>query len=255
VEINTRAIFGGEDDEGANNLVAQRLTGVLNLDGFEVSHTKDAILFQDDEEFELESFLKEFSKDYRDYATKRRDPKTTTWSRDKIREVMDDMKKELSSPEFKDAVSNALLPPIDVIQNSNQQQLKQLSADDAVGTFDVSPELRIRVSLQETSIYEPYFTLVADAQPGTMHVIINGLHSYYSSIETNEAIEECIRQFVYDAIAEYRVSKMTARVSWDSVRRLKDDLLKAQIVRVENLAARAQDGDEADPEPDNSEKE
>jgi hypothetical protein len=252
-----RAIFGGEDDEGANNLVAQRLTGVLNLDGFEVSHTKDAILFQDDEEFELESFLKEFTKDYRDYATKRRDPKATTWSREKIRELMDDMKKELSSPEFKDAVSNALLPPIDVILNSNQQQLRQLSSDDSVGTFDVSPELRIKVSLQETSIYEPYFTLVADAQPGTMHVIINGLHSYYASLETNEAIEECMRQFVYDAIAEYRVSKMTARVSWDSVRRLKDDLLKAQIVRVENLAARAQNGEDTDtgPAPDKSDAE
>ena len=159
------------------------------------------------------------------------------------------MKKELSSPEFQDAVANALLPPIDVITNSNQQQLKQLSAEDMVGTFDVSPELKIKVSLQETSIYEPYFTLVADAHPGTMHVIINGLHSYYASLETNEAIEECMRQFVYDAIAEYRVSKMTARVSWDSVRRLKDDLLKAQIVKVENLAARAQNGEDSDPGP------
>ncbi len=31
--------------------------GLIELDGFEVSHTKDAILFQDDEEEELEKFL------------------------------------------------------------------------------------------------------------------------------------------------------------------------------------------------------
>ena len=75
-------------------------------------------MFQDDEEGELEEFLKEFTKDYRDYATKRRDPKGTNWSRDKLREMMEDMKKESTSPEFKDAASNLLLPPIDVITNS-----------------------------------------------------------------------------------------------------------------------------------------
>src|SRR5205807_10104489 len=40
-----RAIFGGIDDEGSNTLIAQRLTGEIILDGFDVSHTKDAILF------------------------------------------------------------------------------------------------------------------------------------------------------------------------------------------------------------------
>lgn len=241
-----RAIFGGVDTEGANNLVAQRLTGVINLDGFEVSHTKDAILFQDDEEDELETFLKDFTRDYRDYASKRRDPKSTTWSREKIRELMDDMKRELASPEFKDAVSNALLPPIEVIIRSNQQQLKQITEEDMVGEFEVSPELRVKVSVQETSGYEPYVVLVADAVPGTIHVIVNRLHSYYASLETNEAIEECFRQYVYDAIAEYKVSKLSSRVSWDSVRLLKDSLLKAQIVRLENRVLREQEDADVD---------
>lgn len=237
-------IFGGVDAEGANNLISQRLTGLINLDGFEVSHTKDAILFQDDEEDELENFLKDFTKDYRDFAAKRRDAKTTTWSREKIRELMDNFKKELSSPEFKDAVSNALLPPIDVIIGSNQQQLKQLTEEDTVGDFEVSPELRVKVSVQETSGYEPYVILVADAVPGTIHVIVNRLHSYYASLETDEAMEECFHQYVYDAIAEYRVSKLSSKVSWDSVRLLKDTLLKAQIVRLENRALSEQEDPE-----------
>ena len=157
---------------------------------------------------------------------------------------MDNFKKELSSPEFKDAVSNALLPPIDVIIGSNQQQLKQITEEDTVGDFEVSPELRVKVSVQEASGYEPYVILVADASPGTIHVIVNRLHSYYASLETTEAIEECFRQYVYDAIAEYRVSKLSSKVSWDSVRLLKDTLLKAQIVRLENRALREQEDPE-----------
>ena len=242
-------IFGGEDDEGANNLIAQRLTGLLNLDGFEVSHTKDAVLFQGDEEEELEKFLKDFTKDYRDYAQKRRGTKATTWTREKVRDMMDDLKKEFSSPEFKDAVTNSVLPPIDVILAGNQKQLESIGTADQVGTFDVASDLRVIVSFQENTVYEPYVTLVAGASPGVIHVIINGLHPYYASLETNEAGHECMKQFVYDAVAEYRVRKQVGKISWDSVRVLKNDLLKAKLVQIENRATSAQgDGDDGEDE-------
>lgn len=45
--------FGGINDEGANNLVSQRLMGIIELDPlFNVSHTKDAVLFSGNEEEE-----------------------------------------------------------------------------------------------------------------------------------------------------------------------------------------------------------
>jgi hypothetical protein len=52
-----RSVFGGVDEEGSNTLVSQGLTGELILDGFEVSHTKDDIVWQADEEERLEEFL------------------------------------------------------------------------------------------------------------------------------------------------------------------------------------------------------
>ena len=48
----------GEQEGGSNNLVNQRLFGELILEGFEVSHTKDQILFDDGEQEELELNLK-----------------------------------------------------------------------------------------------------------------------------------------------------------------------------------------------------
>jgi hypothetical protein len=61
-------IFGGVDAEGANNLVAQRLTGVIELDGFDVSHTKDEILYQGNEEEEMEKYLEQVTRDYVTFA-------------------------------------------------------------------------------------------------------------------------------------------------------------------------------------------
>jgi len=238
-----RLIFGGVDDEGANNLIAQRLMGVLDLDGFEVSHTKDAILFEDDEEEELEKLLYNFTKDYRDYAQKRRGEAGTPWSREKVRDLLEGMKREFMNDEMDDALNHAMLPPIDTILSNNQQQLKSLTKEDVATTFDLKLGPRVIVSLQERSEYDPHLTIVAGAEVGTIHVIINRLHPYYMSLESTDAIEECIRQYIYDAISEYRVSKLTGQINQDSVRRLKNDLLRAQILRIENAASAIQAGE------------
>jgi hypothetical protein len=238
-----KSIFGGVDDEGANNLVVQRLFGFIQLDGFNVSHTKDAILFEGDEEDDIEKLLYEATKDYRDYAIKRRNQKGQAWSKDKIRDFCESMKKEFSNEEMGDALNGAMLPPLETIQKNNQTQLASVTEDDEIATIDVTPELRVVVSMQERSEYDPHLTIVAGAVAGTIHVIINGQHPYYSSIESADAVEECIRQYIYDAISEYKVSKLTAKVAPESIRRLKDSLLRVQVVRIENAAQAIQDGE------------
>ena len=217
--------------------------GLIELEGFEASHTKDSILFENDEEEELEKILYDLTKDYRDYAQRRRGISGQPWSREKVRDLLESMKVEFTSPEMKDAVNNSLLPPLETILANNRQQLASLKEDDKITTFEILKDLRVVVSLQEKSEYEPHVTIVADAEPGTIHVIINGLHPYYNSLEFADAVDECVRQYIYDGVAEYRVSKLTGRVNPDSVRRIKNDLLRAQIVRVENAALAAQKGE------------
>jgi hypothetical protein len=235
-----RSIYGGVDDEGANNLVAQRLMGVLELDDFEVSHTKDAIVYQDNEEDELEQFLEAETKDFRDYAAKRRGARGTPWSREKVKDLLESLKPEFQSDEMKDALTTAVLPPLETIQRNNQQQLETLTPEDKVAEYDVLPELRVIVSVQEKSEYEPYVTFVPGAQNNVLHVIINGLHPYYCDIESTDAINECISQYIYDAIGEYRVTKLQGRVNPDTVRRLKDNLLRVKTFVVENANAAIQ---------------
>lgn len=237
-----RRIFGGVDDEGANNLVAQRLTGAINLDGFHVSHTKDAILFQGDEEDELEEFLAAVSDDYRKYANKRRGTKSNPWNRDKIRDLIDEMRNEFVNPEIGDALDNSLLPPIETLQQNEERQAASVTDDDKIASFQVSNDLTVIVSLQEKSEYEPYLSIAASATPGTVHIVINGLHPYYVDLDSTDAIDECIRQYIYDAIAEYRAGKLAGRINPSSVRRIKNDLLQVKALRVENAAEELQSG-------------
>ena len=87
---------------------------------------------------------------------------------------------------------------------------------------------------------------VPGADAGTLHVIINGLHPYYQSLATNDAMEECIHQYLYDAIAEYKAGKLVSRVNPDSIRRLKDSLLQAHVARKDNSDSETVQKAEAD---------
>ena len=233
-----RNIFGGVDDEGANNLVSQRLTGLIDLDEkFAVSHTKDAILFDGDEEEELETILDNLTKDYRDYAQRRRGKRGHPLTRENVRDLVNSLKKEFDSNEMKDAVANSILPPMDAILANNQTLVSSLKPEDQIGSIQVTSDLNVIVSMKEVSEFEPYVTLAAAAEAGNIHVIVNGLHPYYLDIDSADAIDECVKQYVYDAIAEYRVSKLASRLNPDSVRRLKDSLLRVYGVKTQNLSA------------------
>jgi hypothetical protein len=230
-----RAIFGGVDDEGANNLVAQRLTGVLHLSGFAVSHTKDAVLFEGEEEELLEEFLIRETKAYAEYAKSRRTrDHGKKWSREQVRDLVQDMQSEFTSSEMKDALINAVLPPLETIIANNQQQLQTLAPDDEIAQLDILPDLKVIISLKETSTYEPHVVFVPGAETGVLHVIINGLHPYYQTLEAKDAINECVQQYIFDAVAEFKTSKLVSRINPDSVRNLKNSLLRARADQLDN---------------------
>ena len=242
-----KAIFGGVDDEGANNLVAQRLTGVLLLDGFVVSHTKDAILFEGEEEDKLEKFLVRETKAYAEYAKSRRSPgKGQKWSREQVRDLVKSMHDEFISAEIKDALNNAALPPAEALAANNQEQLNSLTAEDEISRLEILPDLKVIISLKETSEWEPHVTFVPSADPSVLHVIINGLHPYYQTLEPKDSISECVQQYIFDAVAEFKASKLIARVNPDSVRRIKNDLLRARAIQKDNADAEVRAKAQAD---------
>ena len=138
------------------------------------------------------------------------------------------------------------MPPPEAIAANSQQQLKSLTAEEEIARLDILPDLKVIVSLKETSEWEPHVTFVTGAEVGVLHVIINGLHPYYQTLESNDSIDECIHQYIFDAIAEFKANKLVSRVSPDSVRRLKHDLLRARAVQLDNADATVREQAEAD---------
>ena len=230
-------IFGGINDEGANNLVAQRLMGLIELDPkFAVSHTKDAILYAGDEEEQLEDYLADLTKDYREFASKRRAADKDPIKREKFKEMVADLKAEFVNSDLRDVISSSVLPPLETIIANNAKQAESVTDEEKVGSWQVTADLQVDIWIQDKSENDPYVVSYAGAAKGVIHIIINRIHPYYAARANIEAIYECIRQYIYDAVSEYRVGQMI-KLTPDSVRRMKDALLRADANRIENLDA------------------
>ena len=230
-------IYGGINDEGANNLVSQRLMGIIELDPkFNVSHTKDAVLYAGNEEEDLEDYLFDLTKEYREFASKRRGGERDPIKREKFKEMVADLKSEFVNDELRDVINTSVLPPLEMILANNAKQAEGVTDEEKVGSWEITADLRVDIWIQDKSENDPYVVSYAGADKGVIHIIINRIHPYYAARPTVEAIYECIRQYIYDAVAEYRVAQLI-KVTPDSVRRMKDALLRADADRIENLEA------------------
>jgi hypothetical protein len=235
-----RSVFGGVDEEGGNSLVSQRLVGEIHLDDFAVSHTKDAISWEWDEEEKLEKFLVEKTVAMKRLATSMR-TKTpggkSAWDRERLKEILEEAKQEFTSNEFRDTVTEAALPPLEIIQQANQRQVESLSdADMILEMPDVGSGIKVIVAFQDRSENDPHLIFVPSGD--TITVIINERHPYYIDLEDSaDRVREIVLQYVYDAVAEFRVSQRLSRQEPDAVRKLKDQLLRAKMRRLENKDA------------------
>ena len=100
-------------DQGSNNLVNQRLIGEIHLDDFEVSHTKNDIIWDGDEEDILQRKLYHACAEYRRIASDRRKGQDSRRpSEVQVRAAVNQVQSELNSDEMVDILNLTDLPPM-----------------------------------------------------------------------------------------------------------------------------------------------
>ena len=227
------AIFGAG---GRNDLINQRLVGEVNLEDFEVSHTKDEINWHLDEEDAVEQGLKEACVTYIDAARKaRRGTMEHGPKQPQIDAAVKALEEELASPEFIEKLSlENVMPPEEVVDQMNENVLSTASTH--VPSFFVTiDDIVVKVYLDEyLSINDPYF--VNDSKPGDeVLVVINTQHPHWQMLEGENAVTNYLRHCVYDAIAEDRATRKQ-RLDSDTIKLLKDGYLRVpfEIIQSEN---------------------
>lgn len=217
--------------QGSNDLVNQRLVGEIHLDKFDVSHTKDDILWLDNQEDETERLLlehcgdyREFAKSYRKYMDDERGP-----SNIEVDVAVKEIIEELESPEMVDKIRITDVPPVEVFSKTKEKIVENVTKK-SKETFKVkSGGLIITVYISyDLSISDPY-VLVESTRDEEVLVIINPMHPHWKMLKASEGVANYLRHCIYDAVSEWKARKMTAPIDSDSIKMFKDALLRVSL--------------------------
>ncbi len=222
--------------EGRNDLVNQRLVGELFLDDFDVSHTRDEILFIDNEQEELESKLleefqdyKKFAQDYRKYL----DDERFVSDNDAIN-ALESFSSELDSTLLHDKIF------VDTIPGENLlKKIKRNLIEAVTGRMDASlkakiDNLQILIYLDsDLSANDPYILIESTDNESRVIIIINKSHPHWTYLKDSDSILNFVRHCTYDGVAEWKAYFKAGRIDPDTVKYIKDGLLRVPL-EIEN---------------------
>lgn len=216
--------------QGSNDLINQRLTGEIHLEGFDVSHTKDDILWFGDDEDQVQEELKtqcgtlrEIARSYRRKRDDERGPSEAA-----VKTAIDRLKKELVSPEMADIVSNDPKLPEALVE-----QVVEAVKASVIGKFPETFSANIsgfavKGYVDEMSVNDPYLT-IDSYDTSNVIVIVNASHPHWNQLKGSDGVLNYLRHCVYDAVAEAQARdrrSKSAKINPDTVKIYKDRLLR-----------------------------
>jgi hypothetical protein len=211
--------------QGSNDLVNQRLVGMIHLDEFDVSHTKDAIHWGDDEEDQVQNKLKEICAEYREVAKRTR--KNRPHQEIAIQLAARALEQELQSAELADLID--VEPPApEIIAHDETLLLEETdtAAVDFKAMFQQGGRTVMVLGKLDTtkSSNDPY--VISEAtQEDRVLVVINMNHPHLNTIDENGLLNY-FRHCTYDALAEWRARNQQATIEPATIRKHKDLFLR-----------------------------
>ena len=237
------AIYG----DARNDLINQRLVGEIHLNGFDVSHTKDDILWaanqEEDVEVKLKASLNHIITEARQYR-KRETLDEGGPSDGDVDKGTSLFQEELQSNEMVEQIEFEDVPDIEVIQASSKHISNQVISREKpvisakLGRFNVSVYYA-----RDLSPNDPY-VVVETTTIEDITVIINFVHPYVrTQVEGEMGVLNYLRQCIYDAVAEAKARSINRPLDPDTIKLFKDQLLRVSFQILES-EYRSQTGDD-----------
>jgi len=226
--------------QGSNDLVNQRLVGEIHLDQFDVSHTKDDILWLGSEEDQVEDKLLEVCADYKEYAKLYRKGDDTESGPSEVETdtAIDELEKELKSPEMVDEIQiEEEARDEETLEKLTEKIIEDINRT-GPATIDANiGQLAVKIWVTgDLSSNDPYMTVEA-TQQDEINVVVNTEHPHWSQLQGSEGVLNYLRHCTYDAIAEWRARIMLSSIKPNTIKIFKDKLLRVPFVISERLSS------------------
>ena len=213
--------------EGSNDLINQRLVGEINLNAFGVSHTKDDILWEGDEEALLERQLAKMSEAFVEIARsyRKRGVRGSFPSRSLVRSALNVLDEEITSPRFRNVVASNGQVPVEgyeAVAKSLYPAIRNVKPH-AVYRLE---GLTLNIYLSEASSNRnPYLGI--DIRSGdVLNVVINMKHPHVRDLSGRMGILNHLKACTYEGVAQWKVQRTWGEDKPELIRVIKDALLR-----------------------------
>jgi hypothetical protein len=212
--------------EGSNDLVNQRLVGEIHLDDFDVSHTKDDILWMGDEEDEVEESLKRECGEYREVAKAlRKDADERGPSNVETQTAIQELEREITSPEFIDAISLGEALPTEAVRSVFKRVLDSQREREPRFSANVAGIAIKGYLMEDRSENDPYY-LCDSSERDKIFVVVNQEHPHWRQLKGADGVLNYLRHCVYDALAEHQARHKVSTIDPDTIKLFKDRFLR-----------------------------
>ena len=220
-----REIFG--QYQGSNDLVNQRLVGEVHLNDFEVSHTKDGILWRTGEEAELGERLRLISQEYieialsfRKQGARQRPPSPAV-----IRSARELLQEEMDSPIIRQVIAANGDVPRATHEDRASSMIDVAESTDPTETYHLGG-LTLFMYLAEHLLETDPYLGIAERQDGSLALVINMSHPHVQSLRGSNGVFNHLKSCAYDGLAEWKAERTWDPSSLVLIRAMKDAFLR-----------------------------
>lgn len=227
------SVFGQQG--GSNTLVNQRLVGEIHLDDFEVTHTKDGIAWQHDEEEIFTVELEKVAREYKKFAADRRSTDKSHLKSEYTEMAINQFKQRLESNDISNLLKVYVPLSAETLTSRESSVVEKVERDKPLATLTVGDHtVTLTLATANISENDPYLSM--DKPGDNLEVVINGMHPIFRLCENADSLYMFLILSIYDAVAEYKADDTGEPIEPVKLRHIKDNLLRLPLSPIDSVS-------------------
>ena len=213
--------------EGSNDLINQRLVGEVNLNDFGVSHTKDDILWDGDDESLLERKLANVAEPFVEIARsyRRRGVRGSFPSNSLVTSALNVLDEEITSPRFRRVVASNGALPVEGYEAAAKSLYPAIRDIKPHAVYELGG-LTLNVYLSEASSGSNPYLGIEIAREDVLNVVVNMKHPHVRDLSGRMGVLNHLKACTYEGVAQWKVQNTWGEDKPELIRVIKDALLR-----------------------------
>ena len=133
------------------------------------------------------------------------------------------------SSEIADRLSAGRIPPEQVVAEAVQKVIQSVVKTRSPTLHENVGGLSVKLYIESDRSPNDYYVTSEATKPNEVIVIVNQAHPHWGQLQGSQGVFNYLKHCTYDAIAEWEARSRVSRIDPDTIKMLKDGLLRVSF--------------------------